>query len=149
NPMDDTIRVKQGMVLDLMDRSAEAFLYYQQAMLQQPHNRYFKHVLGFHYLRAGNLAKAKESFFEVIQIPNGRRERNKQILDQARQVLQMIDNYEKQQAQPVPAPAPTARPAAVVPPPANPAPRTPEIAPEPRKNPGNDTPLLGPVRTTP
>lgn len=151
NPMDDALQIKRGMVLDLLDRPQEAYLFYQQAMQKQPHNRFFVHVLGFHFLRAGNLARAKECFREALSISTGRRERNKETLEQARQALQMIERFEKQQDLPVPSgqPAPPP-PAAVAPPPpvAIPEEEQEPVLP-PKKNLGPDVPILGPARETP
>jgi tetratricopeptide (TPR) repeat protein len=91
NPLDDTILIKKGMVLDLMGRSDEAFLLYSKAMTNQEHNRFFTYILAYHFWRQGLLTQAREAFQETLRIPQGKRERNRAILDQSRQAIQAIE----------------------------------------------------------
>jgi|GEM_PF-575698 len=161
NTLDDTLRIKQGMVLDLLDRPQEAYLYYQQAIQKQPNNLFFVHVLGYHFLRTGNFAKARECFKRVMSVGSGRGQRNRETLDQASEALKMIDGFEKQRTPPpqslppagpaVPLPAPVAPPVVLPSLPARTETSPPEspasVVPDWKKGP--DRPILGPSREGP
>lgn len=97
NPLDDTLKVKKGIVLDLMGRPEEAFLVYSQARQNQPHNRFFVYVLGYHFLRHGYLEQALSAYREALALPLGVRERNRAILEGARQAISLIEAELKRQ----------------------------------------------------
>lgn len=91
NPLDDTLTVKQGIVLDMMGRPEEAYLLYSQARAKQPHNRFFVFVFGYHYLRNGYLEQALAAYRDALGIPRGLRERNRAMLEGAREAVSVIE----------------------------------------------------------
>jgi tetratricopeptide (TPR) repeat protein len=71
NPLDDNIRVRMGMVYDLMQRYSEAYLCYQAAVAAQPYNGQFWSALGTHFLKRGLLARAEEAYRTAAKCPHG------------------------------------------------------------------------------
>ena len=62
NPLYDSILIKQGMTLDILQRYDEAYMHYNQAMQNQPCNLYFKYHYGFHLVAAGEYELARTQF---------------------------------------------------------------------------------------
>ncbi|MFQ3670037.1 MAG: O-antigen ligase family protein [Verrucomicrobiia bacterium] len=102
NPLDDTLTVKQGIVLDLMGRPEEAYLAYSRARQNQPHNRFFTFVFGYHYLRSGYLEQALAAYRHALSIPPGLRERNRPLLEASREAIAAIEAELQRRATPTP-----------------------------------------------
>jgi O-antigen ligase/Flp pilus assembly protein TadD len=68
-PLEDTLLVKQGMVLDVMKRHIEAYLAYAQAIEYQPDNRYFRFTYGLHLIETGQKAAALEQLELAAYLP--------------------------------------------------------------------------------
>lgn len=73
-PLEDTLLVKQGLVLDIMQRHVEAGLAYAQAIQYQPDNRYFRFNYGLHLLETGQRRDAREQFNLAASMPLDPRE---------------------------------------------------------------------------
>jgi tetratricopeptide (TPR) repeat protein len=92
------------MTLDLMERRAEAYLTYKQALKNRPHSRFFLHAYAYHLWATGQIEPARKAFQEVLAMGAGPREWNKEIMDQARRALDYLNKTYP--PHPVPAPAP-------------------------------------------
>lgn len=73
-PLEDTLLVKQGLVLDIMQRHVEAGLAYAQAIQYQPDNRYFRFNYGLHLLETGQRQDAREQIKLAATMPLDPRE---------------------------------------------------------------------------
>jgi O-antigen ligase len=73
-PLDETIRVRLAMSLDLMRRFPEAYMYYQQALKNHPYNGYFWAALGAHHFARGQLLTAKWAYGKSLECPAGSEE---------------------------------------------------------------------------
>lgn len=73
-PLFDALLVKQGMVLDVLQRHSEAFLAYSTAVKLQPYNRYFHLQIGLHLLETGQPAAALPHLERSANIPVDPRE---------------------------------------------------------------------------
>ncbi|MDX6767337.1 MAG: O-antigen ligase family protein [Candidatus Methylacidiphilales bacterium] len=73
-PLEDTLLVKQAMILDILQRSAEAELAFQKAISLQPHNRYFRFHYGLHLLESGDIGAALDQFRFSASMPLDPRE---------------------------------------------------------------------------
>jgi O-antigen ligase len=79
NPLDDTITVRLGMVLDHMRRSTEAYLHYQTALRAQPFNGFFWNALGSHFWRQGKLTDAQKAYENALRCPMGGQDAQKAL----------------------------------------------------------------------
>lgn len=73
-PLYDALLVKQAMVLDVLQRHAEAYLAYVTAVQLQPDNRYFHLNLGLHLLETGQPAAALPHLERAAGLPVDPRE---------------------------------------------------------------------------
>jgi tetratricopeptide (TPR) repeat protein len=82
NPWDDSLRIRQGMVDDLMGRFEEASLYYAAAIRQQPYNGFYYIALGAHYWRRGLLDESNKAYNRAANCAIGQQE--------AREALELL-----------------------------------------------------------
>lgn len=86
---EDTLLVRQGMVLDVLDRHAEAYLAYAQAVQLQPDNRYFRFTFALHLIETGQRAEAMEQLRRAASMPLDARE-DPTLRESARAVFELI-----------------------------------------------------------
>ncbi|MDZ4787523.1 MAG: O-antigen ligase family protein [Blastochloris sp.] len=69
NPIHDNILVKQGLLLDSLNRTQEAYLAYSKAVENRPKNMFYRYHLGFHFLKIKEYELAKEQFEIAMRTP--------------------------------------------------------------------------------
>lgn len=89
NPLDDRIRVKKALVLDLLGRYPEAYFLYTDAISKQPYNRFFEYSFAFHLIKRGKLDEAELILRKAVGHKLARSE-DPTILLSAREALQAI-----------------------------------------------------------
>ncbi|MDR0534379.1 MAG: O-antigen ligase family protein [Verrucomicrobiales bacterium] len=62
NPLYDNPLIKQGLALDTLQRYNEAYLFYQKALANQPHNFFFHYYYAFHLASIGEYDLARKEF---------------------------------------------------------------------------------------
>jgi O-antigen ligase len=73
-PLEDTLLVKQALVLDVMKRHPEAYLTYAQAIQLQPDNRYFRFSLALHLIATDQREAALVELDRAATMPTDPRE---------------------------------------------------------------------------
>lgn len=92
NPIDDRIFIKKAVINDLLGRYPEAYILYDQALTQQPHNRYFHQLLGFHLWKRGAYQKALERFKIVKTYPlSHRTDRDKIMIERVDKAIVRLE----------------------------------------------------------
>jgi O-antigen ligase len=92
-PLEDTLLVKQGMILDILQRHVEAGLAYAEAIQNQPDNRYFRFNYGLHLLETGQRLAAREQIEHAAAMPLDPRE-DPTLRATARIAMETLRSYE-------------------------------------------------------
>ncbi|NJK92520.1 MAG: O-antigen ligase family protein [Blastochloris sp.] len=95
NPIYDSILIKQGLILDILDRDQEAFLAYNQAVQNQPRNPFFHYHLGFHLLKIGEYDLARERLILASRLPVHSPNRVPEQRIAAQKALKLLQDLQK------------------------------------------------------
>jgi len=92
-PLEDTLLIKQGIILDILQRHVEAGLAYAQGVQNQPDNRYFRFNYGLHLLETGQRLAAREQIGLAASMPLDPRE-DPTLRETARIAMETLRSYE-------------------------------------------------------